>query len=193
MIAPRSADACIDDTAVHEDHAHAVEMAREGVPLNVIQRQLGHCNLGVTSIYLQGIDTAEIIDTVHARPAPTILASAGLPPGTRISWASPTGRTAGSEELRTIVRYQAKHHDLGAPAGPRIVMEGSEAVAQTPPGAFSLWPDTNGSISPEVRSVQRGGRLPRDGLTGRRSGPAIVSSRQGNSFVRQPHRRAARR
>jgi site-specific recombinase XerD len=26
-------------------HAHAVEMAREGVPLNVIQRQLGHANL----------------------------------------------------------------------------------------------------------------------------------------------------
>jgi site-specific recombinase XerD len=34
-------------------HAHAVEMAREGVPLNVIQRQLGHANLRVTSIYLQ--------------------------------------------------------------------------------------------------------------------------------------------
>jgi site-specific recombinase XerD len=31
-------------------HAHAVEMAREGVPLIVIQRQLGHTNLGVTSI-----------------------------------------------------------------------------------------------------------------------------------------------
>jgi integrase len=26
-------------------HAHAVEMAREGVPRNVIQRQLGHANL----------------------------------------------------------------------------------------------------------------------------------------------------
>jgi site-specific recombinase XerD len=26
-----------------------------GVPLKVIQRQLGHANLGVTSIYLQGI------------------------------------------------------------------------------------------------------------------------------------------
>ena len=38
-------------------HAHAVEMAREGVPLNVIQRELGHANFGVTSIYLQGIDT----------------------------------------------------------------------------------------------------------------------------------------
>lgn len=59
-------------------HAHAVEMAREGVPLNVIQRQLGHANLGVTSIYLQGIDSSGIIDTVHGRPAPTLPAEAGL-------------------------------------------------------------------------------------------------------------------
>jgi integrase len=35
-------------------HAHALELAREGVPLNIIQRQLGHRNLGTTSIYLQG-------------------------------------------------------------------------------------------------------------------------------------------
>ena len=48
-------------------HAHAVETAREGVPLIVIQRQLGHTSLGVTSIYLQGIDSAEIIDAVHSR------------------------------------------------------------------------------------------------------------------------------
>ena len=53
-------------------HAHAVEMAREGVPLIVVQRQLGHSNLGITSVYLQGIDNAEIIDTVHARRAPMI-------------------------------------------------------------------------------------------------------------------------
>jgi site-specific recombinase XerD len=59
-------------------HAHAVEMAHEGVPVNVIQRQLGHANLGITSVYLQGIDNAEIIDTVHARRAPMIPASAGL-------------------------------------------------------------------------------------------------------------------
>jgi integrase len=30
-------------------HAHAVELAHEGVSLNVIQRQLGHTNLGVIS------------------------------------------------------------------------------------------------------------------------------------------------
>jgi integrase/recombinase XerD len=37
------------------------------VPLIVIERQLGHSNLAITSIYLQGIDNAEIIKTVHAR------------------------------------------------------------------------------------------------------------------------------
>jgi integrase len=44
-------------------HAHAVELAREGVPLSVIQRQLGHSYLSMTSVYLQGIDVEEIIGT----------------------------------------------------------------------------------------------------------------------------------
>jgi site-specific recombinase XerD len=59
-------------------HAHAVEMAREGVPLIVIQRQLGHSNLGITSVYLQGIDSGEIIATVHARRAPLLPVGASL-------------------------------------------------------------------------------------------------------------------
>jgi site-specific recombinase XerD len=58
-------------------HAHAVEMAHEGVPMVIIQRQLGHAHLGITSIYLQGIDNEEI-DAVHHRPAPVIPASAAL-------------------------------------------------------------------------------------------------------------------
>jgi hypothetical protein len=53
-------------------------MAHEGVPLVVTQRQLGHSNLGITSVYLQGIDNAEIIDTVHARRAPMISVNASL-------------------------------------------------------------------------------------------------------------------
>jgi hypothetical protein len=44
-----------------------VEMAREGVPLNVIQRQLGHANLGITSVYLQRIDNSEIIESTPDR------------------------------------------------------------------------------------------------------------------------------
>jgi site-specific recombinase XerD len=76
--------------------AHAVEMAHEGVPLVVIQRQLGHANLGITSVYLQGIDSAEIIDTVHSRPAPVISASAGLASSQRtmaqgrVQWRGPS-------------------------------------------------------------------------------------------------------
>src|ERR1035441_1534900 len=31
-------------------HAHAVELAREGVAVNIIQRQLGHTDLGTTSL-----------------------------------------------------------------------------------------------------------------------------------------------
>jgi integrase len=59
-------------------HAHAVEMSREGVPLVVIQRQLGHADLGVTSAYLRGIDNTEIIRTVHGRPTPKALVLTGL-------------------------------------------------------------------------------------------------------------------
>jgi integrase len=44
----------------------------------VIQRQLGHSNLGITSVYLKGIDSGEIIETVHARRAPMIPVSVSL-------------------------------------------------------------------------------------------------------------------
>jgi hypothetical protein len=53
-------------------HAHT----HEGVPHNIIQRQLGHANLGTTSIYLQGIDPEEIITAVRTRRAPMMSAGA---------------------------------------------------------------------------------------------------------------------
>ena len=55
--------------------------SREGVPLVVIQRQLGHANLAITSVYLRGIDNTEIIHTIHERRPPMISASAGLRDG----------------------------------------------------------------------------------------------------------------
>lgn len=58
--------------------AHAFEMAREGVPVIVIQRQLGHTNLGITSIYVQGIDSAKIIDAIHGRRAPMMAVEISL-------------------------------------------------------------------------------------------------------------------
>jgi hypothetical protein len=44
----------------------------------VIQRQLGHANLGVTSIYLQGIDSADVIEAVQTRRPPEIPSAAAL-------------------------------------------------------------------------------------------------------------------
>ncbi len=61
-------------------HAHAVEMSREGISLIVIQRQLGHADLAITSRYLRGIDNPEIIQAIHDRPEPMIPASRRLAP-----------------------------------------------------------------------------------------------------------------
>jgi integrase len=83
-------------------HAHAVELAREGVPLIVIQRQLGHSNLGITSVYLQGIDNAEIIETVHARRAPMV-------PSARRS----TPNHDPSQQRRATARRASKQAVLG--------------------------------------------------------------------------------
>jgi integrase/recombinase XerD len=44
----------------------------------VIQRQLGHSNLGITSVFLEDIDNAEIIETVQPRRAPMIPVSTSL-------------------------------------------------------------------------------------------------------------------
>lgn len=53
-------------------------MSREGISLIVIQRQLGHADLAITSRYLRGIDNTEIIQAVHQRPEPMIPAGRQL-------------------------------------------------------------------------------------------------------------------
>lgn len=54
-------------------HVHAVELAREGVPLHIIQRQLGHQNPGITAVYLTSISGVEVIDAIGARRAPMLV------------------------------------------------------------------------------------------------------------------------
>lgn len=48
-------------------HTHAAELARENVPINVIQRQLGHSNVSVTSRYLDHIAPTVLIETIRSR------------------------------------------------------------------------------------------------------------------------------
>jgi len=48
-------------------HTHASELAREGVPVNVIQSQLGHSNLSTTSTYLNHISPAHLVTVIQRR------------------------------------------------------------------------------------------------------------------------------
>jgi site-specific recombinase XerD len=48
-------------------HTMAVELVREGWPVPLISRQLGHSNVAVTDIYLSGLQPAEVIDRARSR------------------------------------------------------------------------------------------------------------------------------
>lgn len=51
-------------------HAHACDLAREGVPVLHISKQLGHANLAITTTYLQGVAPVETLSIIAARPRP---------------------------------------------------------------------------------------------------------------------------
>ena len=48
-------------------HTHAAQLAAEGVPLNIIQRQLGHSNAATTSRYLDHIAPQQVIEAMRDR------------------------------------------------------------------------------------------------------------------------------
>ena len=48
-------------------HTHAAELAQERSPVNVIQQQLGHANLSVTSRYLNQIAPQERVAALKGR------------------------------------------------------------------------------------------------------------------------------
>lgn len=49
-------------------HSHAVGLEKDGVPLTVIQRQLGHASLDGTANYLARLTNEEVVDIIRARP-----------------------------------------------------------------------------------------------------------------------------
>jgi len=46
-------------------HSHAAHLAMAGVPVHVIQKQLGHSSLATTGLYLDEIAPAEVVDAVR--------------------------------------------------------------------------------------------------------------------------------
>jgi site-specific recombinase XerD len=76
---PRLADAAGIGKRVHAHalrHTHACELLRERVPLNLIQKQLGHANLAVTSRYLDHVPSPELTDAMRRRVMPDEVAQA---------------------------------------------------------------------------------------------------------------------
>ena len=76
---PRSRQVCVDDS--HRTSCATRMRSRcraRGSRCIVIQRQLGHADLAITSRYLRGIDNTEIIQAVHQRPEPMIPAGRQL-------------------------------------------------------------------------------------------------------------------
>ena len=131
-------------------HAHAVEMARDGVSLNVIQRQLGHANLGITSVYLEGIDNAEIIDAVHARRPPMLPATAGPAPVVIAAMPSAAPDAALAQRSSRIIARDRR------PEAQRL---GRRPLGRSPGAPCKTGP----ALSPDVRDVPSGVR-PRDTL-----------------------------
>ena len=50
-------------------HTHAAELAREGLPMHVIRRQLGHADLATTARYIDHLSPEEVIEAMKRRPA----------------------------------------------------------------------------------------------------------------------------
>lgn len=53
-------------------HALAVDMVREGARVDLLQKQLGHSNLGVTTTYLASVTADEVVALSHQRRPPTM-------------------------------------------------------------------------------------------------------------------------
>jgi site-specific recombinase XerD len=67
---PRLAYKAGIDKRVHPHglrHSHAYELMTEGVPVPIIQRQLGHSSLATTDRYLRNIAPADVIAAIQQR------------------------------------------------------------------------------------------------------------------------------
>jgi site-specific recombinase XerD len=75
-------------------HTHAFELMMEGIPISIIQRQLGHASLATTDTYLSHIAPKHVIDAISGRewsaqgdvvdPAPPLAIQQGLGESSRL-------------------------------------------------------------------------------------------------------------
>lgn len=115
---PRLAKAATIDKRCHFHglrHTMAFELASEGVPMHLIQQQLGHSNLAITSRYISHLNPAETVARMKSREwggasATSAPPTNGLPsPG----WLDQL-RAAIGPRLRTLVDSRTSQEHFGA-------------------------------------------------------------------------------
>ena len=116
-------------------HAHAVELLHEGIPLPLIQRQLGHSHLSTTGTYLQGISSEEIISTVHARRAPMMHRQRR--PRAMTTWRERTMRSRHRLQVGHPHAAILQHKSNGERSA--LVLVPSEHVVGSVPGYRNPW------------------------------------------------------
>jgi hypothetical protein len=153
-------------------------MAHEGIPLPIFQRQLGHAHLGITSIYLRGIDTREIVDMVHHRRAPVIPQAPACGDG--------EGRKGARDRRIARLLFSPDSSSTIALPSATDVPVGEALVARV--GGYIVAPHTRESHAIRARLVAAFGeqqpsqsRGPDDGL----SGVAVYRSMAGRSCSRE--------
>jgi Phage integrase family len=158
-------------------HAHAIELAHEGVPLNVIQRQLGHTNLG-RHVHLPAGDRQRR-DHRH-RPRPP---GANDPRQCRTPHLSRPGPTGAPELLAS--------RTSSTPSFPAPAKAGA---AFRPPGGTPAWSErrSEGHIGPPTghprrnRAEQGKSVLNESRSEALESGQSALAAREGNPGRRKP-------
>lgn len=74
-------------------HTHAFELSKEGVPLAIIQKQLGHNDLATTARYVDHLNPREVVETMQARQWAFGRGAHGAPTGQPQPPATPTQPT----------------------------------------------------------------------------------------------------
>jgi site-specific recombinase XerD len=73
-------------------HTHAFELMMEGIPISIIQRQLGHASLATTDTYLSHIAPKHVIEAISGRQWLTE-ANTSIPPAPQVDRAELSERS----------------------------------------------------------------------------------------------------
>lgn len=164
-------------------HTHAFELSMEGIPVRVIQVQLGHESLDQTAHYIDHLSPPELVARIGARSYPGHLAPA---PTTEAAMSA--GKPVPTTAHAVRARVDPPEPDPGRPL-PVLAREQAEMIVSTlwklGPAPLAAVMTATGLPETSIRrrlaeleaegSVERAGRLPSRAMTWRATAEPAVS------------------